>query len=74
VPLPAPQVPSDNLINLKGGGWLSNGTLVNFGGNDAENGIPSGNGYQGLRLFTPQPGGGGEVFEDIANVHLAVNR
>ena len=36
--------------------------------------MPAGNGYQGIRLFTPEPDGGGEVWEDPDNVHLTTNR
>ena len=56
-----------------GGGWLGNGTLIDFGGSSREN-IPSGNGIMGIRLFTPKPNGGGTVFEDPANLHLTSNR
>jgi len=54
-----------------GGGWLSNGTLLNYGGTSQSN-IPSGNGYQGIRLFTPLPEG--HVWEDPHRVHLTTNR
>jgi len=54
-------------------GWLGNGTLINYGGNPMEN-IPSGNGIMGIRLFTPQPDGGGEVFDDPTHLHLTSNR
>lgn len=59
--------------SFKGGGWLSNGTLVNYGGQSQQN-IPSGNGFMGIRLFTPQPNGAGEVFEDPDTLHLTTNR
>jgi hypothetical protein len=61
------------LHNFEGGGWLSNGTLINYGGSSHEN-IPSANGYQGIRLFTPEANGGGKVWEDPATVHLTTNR
>jgi hypothetical protein len=57
--------------HFEGGGWLSNGTLVNYGGTDVNS---NGNGYQGIRLFTPQPNGAGDVFEEPANIHLTTNR
>jgi hypothetical protein len=56
-----------------GGGWLGNGTLIDYGGNPREN-IPSGNGKMGIRLFTPEDNGGGSVFEDPANIHLTSDR
>jgi hypothetical protein len=58
---------------FEGGGWLSNGTLIDYGGNSAEN-IPSGNGYMGIRLYTPQPNGVGEIWEDVDTIHLTTNR
>lgn len=56
-----------------GGGWLSNGTLLNYGGTSQSN-IPSGNGYQGLRMFTPLPDGRGHVFEEPHRIHLTTHR
>jgi hypothetical protein len=56
-----------------GGGWLSNGTLANFGGAPMDD-IPAQNGLQAIRLFTPQDDGSGEVWEDPSTVRLAVNR
>jgi hypothetical protein len=58
---------------FKGGGWLGNGTLIDYGGNSRTN-IPSGNGVMGIRLYTPQPNGVGEIWEDPATIHLTTNR
>jgi hypothetical protein len=58
---------------FEGGGWLSNGTLVNYGGS-AQESVPSGNGYQAIRLYTPKPNGAGTVWEDPGRVHLTTNR
>jgi hypothetical protein len=56
-----------------GGGWLSNGTLASFGGNPQEN-VAAEDGIMGIRLFTPNNDGSGEVWEDPSTVRLASNR
>ncbi|KIM76040.1 glyoxal oxidase [Piloderma croceum F 1598] len=56
-----------------GGGWLGNGTLIDYGGNPQES-VTSGNGVMGIRLYTPQPNGTGEIWEDPATIHLTTNR
>lgn len=61
------------LDQLKGGGWLGNGTLIDYGGNPVES-VPTQNGLMGIRLFTPLANGAGEVWEDPDNVHLTTNR
>ena len=59
--------------NYEGGGWLSNGTLIDYGGALNES-VPSRSGVMGIRLYTPQPNGVGEIWEDPATIHLATNR
>ncbi|KAF7317558.1 hypothetical protein MKEN_00842700 [Mycena kentingensis (nom. inval.)] len=54
------------------GSFLSNGTFVNSGGNPAA--LTSGNGLQGIRLFTPCDDGKCGVYENTARVHLASKR
>lgn len=64
--------PSTNSF-CAGGGFLSNGTLVNTGGNAAV-GYGDMNGLQGIRLFTPCDNGKCDIVEDIKTMHLLVNR
>jgi hypothetical protein len=59
--------------NFEGGGWLGNGTLIDYGGNPQES-VPSGSGVMGIRLYTPQANGVGEIWEDPSTIHLATNR
>ncbi|KAJ7636284.1 glyoxal oxidase precursor [Roridomyces roridus] len=63
-----------------GGAFLSNGTLVSIAGNTLENPTPvPGDGRRAIRMFGPctSPTGEGEgctVFEDPANLQIAVTR
>ncbi|KAJ7636288.1 glyoxal oxidase precursor [Roridomyces roridus] len=63
-----------------GGAFISNGTLVSVAGQPLEDpGQPPADGRMGIRLFGPctSPDGSGAgctVFEDPANIHLAVTR
>ncbi|KAJ7125749.1 glyoxal oxidase N-terminus-domain-containing protein [Mycena crocata] len=54
------------------GSFLSNGTLVNSGGNPVV--ITGANGLQGLRLFTPCTDGTCDVFENPTRVRLSSAR
>ncbi|KAJ6501963.1 glyoxal oxidase precursor [Mycena sanguinolenta] len=61
-----------------GGAFISNGTLVSVAGQPLESpGQPPADGRMGIRLFDPCTSPTGEnctVFEDPANIHLAVTR
>jgi hypothetical protein len=60
-----------------GGGWLSNGTLVSFGGNPNQGGTlhpASQNGVQAVRMFTPCNSNQCDIYENPARIHLTSNR
>ncbi|KAG8685122.1 hypothetical protein FRC08_013288, partial [Ceratobasidium sp. 394] len=60
-----------------GGGWLSNGTMVNIGGNPLVQigNTTSQNGLQGVRLFNPCGAGENcDVFEDAQRIRLTSAR
>jgi hypothetical protein len=63
-----------DFCNFEGGGWLGNGTLIDYGGYPKDNLPNDKDGLMGIRLFTPQPNGGGEVWEDPATIHLTTPR
>ncbi|GAA6006170.1 hypothetical protein JCM10207_000549 [Rhodosporidiobolus poonsookiae] len=69
-------------LNLKtnsfcaGGGWLSNGTLVNLGGNPQQTYIndEAEDGLMGIRLFTPCTNDKCDVYENPSRIRLTSNR
>ncbi|GAA6006218.1 hypothetical protein JCM10207_000565 [Rhodosporidiobolus poonsookiae] len=69
-------------LNLKtnsfcaGGGWLSNGTLVNLGGNPQQTYIndEAEDGLMGIRLFTPCSNDKCDVYENPSRIRLTSNR
>ncbi|GAA5868265.1 hypothetical protein JCM8547_002299 [Rhodosporidiobolus lusitaniae] len=59
-----------------GGGWISNGTLVNIGGNPQQTYINNKalNGLAGIRLFTPCDNDKCDVYENHARMRLTSAR
>ncbi|GAA99111.1 hypothetical protein E5Q_05800 [Mixia osmundae IAM 14324] len=57
-----------------GGGWLSNGTLVNIGGNPREGVTNTKNGLMALRMFTPRADGSGDIYENPSRIRLTSYR
>ncbi|GAA5871817.1 hypothetical protein JCM8547_003279, partial [Rhodosporidiobolus lusitaniae] len=59
-----------------GGGWISNGTLVNIGGNPQQTYINNKalNGLAGIRLFTPCDNDQCDVYENHARMRLTSAR
>ena len=59
-----------------GGSFLSNGTLINVGGNPvvAGNIFDDTNGLQGIRLFTPCPDGDCDIYENPSRIRMASSR